>query len=260
MNVKGIRSFLGHAGFYRQFIKDFSKVAKPLSNLLNKDVTFVFDEECMKAFNELKTKLVSAPVITTPDWGQEFELMCDASDYAVGVVLGQRKGKNFHTIYYASKVLNDAQMNYATTEKEMLAIVYALEKFKSYLVGSRVIIYTDHAAIKYLLNKVDSKPRLISWILLQEFDLVIRDKKGSKNVIADHLSRLVNEEVTSKEAKVRDEFPGESLFVVSERPWFADMANFKATGIIPKYLTWQQRKKFLLMLDSIFGMIRTYSR
>ena len=108
MNVKGIRSFLGHAGFYRRFIKDFSKVAKPLSNLLNKDVTFVFDEECMKAFNELKTKLVSAPVITTPDWGQEFELMCDASDYAVGVVLGQRNRKNFHTIYYANKVLNDA--------------------------------------------------------------------------------------------------------------------------------------------------------
>ena len=104
--------------------------------------------------------------------------MCDVSDYAVGVVLGQRKGKIFHVIYYASKVLNDAQVNYATTEKEMLAIVYALEKFRSYLVGSKVIIYTDHAAIKYLLNKADSKPRLIRWVLLlQEFDLVIRDKK-----------------------------------------------------------------------------------
>ena len=88
-------------------------------------------------------------------------MMCDASDYAIGAVLGQRKGKIFHAIYYASKVLNDAQVNYATTEKEMLAIVYALEKFKSYLVGSKVIIYVDHAAIKYLLNKVDSKPRLI---------------------------------------------------------------------------------------------------
>jgi len=128
----------------------------------------------------------------------------------------------------------------------MLAIVYALEKFRSYLVGSRVIIYTDHTVIKYLLNKADSKPRLIRWILLlQEFDLVIRDKKGLENVVADHLSRLVNEEVTSKEAKVRDEFPDESLFVVSERPWFADMANFKAAGIIPKDLNWQKRKKFL---------------
>ena len=108
MNVKGVRSFLGHAGFYRRFIKDFSKVTKPLSNLLNKDVAFVFNEECMEAFNDLKTRLVSAPVITALDWGQQFELMCDASDYAVGVVLGQRKGKNFHALYYANKVLNDA--------------------------------------------------------------------------------------------------------------------------------------------------------
>ena len=108
VNVKGIRSFLGHAGFYRRFIKDFSKIAKPLSNLLNKDNVFIFDEECLQAFNILKTRLVSAPVITVPNWGQEFELMCDASDYAIGAVLGQRKGKVFHAIYYASKVLNDA--------------------------------------------------------------------------------------------------------------------------------------------------------
>ena len=166
VNVKGLRSFLGHVGFYRWFIKDFSKIAKPLSNLLNKDVVFLFDDDCLKAFNTLKTSLVPAPVITTPNWGQEFELMCDASDYDVGVVLGQRKGRVFHAIYYDNKVLNDAQINYATIEKEMLAIVYALEKFRSYLVGSKVTVYTDHAAIKYLLNKAISKPRLIRWILL----------------------------------------------------------------------------------------------
>ena len=189
VNVKGIRSFLRHAGFYQRFIKDFSKIAKPLSNLLNKDTAFIFDEECLQAFNILKMRLVSAPVITAPDYGQEFELMCDASYYAIDVVLGQRKGIVFHAIYYASKVLNDAQINYTTIEKEMLAIVYALEKFRSYLVGSKVIVYTDHAAIKYLLNKADSKPHLIRWILLlQEFDLVIRDKKGSENVVANHLS------------------------------------------------------------------------
>jgi len=96
-----------------------------------------------------------------PDWSKEFELMCNASDYAVGAVLGQRQDKTFHSIYYASKVLNEAQMNYATTEKEMLAIVYALEKFRPCLVGSRVVIFTDHAAIKHLLTKSDSKPRLI---------------------------------------------------------------------------------------------------
>jgi len=105
-------------------------------------------------------------VITSPDWGQEFELKCDASDYAIGAMLGQRKGRIFHTIYYASKVLNEAQNNYATTEKELLAIVFALEKFRSYLVGSKIVIYIDHAAIKYLLRKADSQPRLIRWILL----------------------------------------------------------------------------------------------
>jgi len=201
---------------------------------------FLFGEECLKAFDALKTSLVSAPVITTPNWSQEFELMCDASDYVVGAMLGQRKGRFFHAIYYASKVLNDAQLNYATTEKDMLAIVCTLEKFRSYLVGSKVIMYTNHAVIKYLLTKADSKPRPIRWILLlQEFDLVIQDKKGSENLVADHLSRLVNEEVTLKELEIRDEFLDELLLVVNERPWFADLANFKAAGILPKDLNWQ---------------------
>jgi hypothetical protein len=126
-----------------------------------------------------------------PDWNLPFEIMCDASDYAVGAVLGQRKEGKVHTIYYASKTLNDAKVNYATTEKEFLAIVFAFEKFRSYIVNSKVIVYTDHAAIKYLLSKKDAKPRLIRWILLlQEFDMEIRDKKGSDNVVADHLSRM----------------------------------------------------------------------
>ena len=90
---------------------------------------FVFNEECLEAFNTLKAKLVYSLVIISPDWGQEFELMCDASDYAIGVMLGQRKGRMFHTIYYARKVFNDAKINYAITEKELLEIVFALEKF-----------------------------------------------------------------------------------------------------------------------------------
>ncbi|WJX91525.1 hypothetical protein P8452_73291 [Trifolium repens] len=246
VNVKGIRSFLGHAGFYRRFIKDFSKIAKPLSNLLNKDKSFNFDNACLLAFEELKKQLVTAPIIIAPDWTLEFELMCDASNYAVGAVLGQRKNKIFHAIHYASKVLNDAQINYATTEKELLAIVYALEKFRSYLIGSKIVVYTDHAAIKYLITKSDSKPRLIRWmLLLQEFDLEIKDKKGTENLVADHLSRLVNNEVTKHEHEVREEFPDEQLLMMQERPWFADMANYKASGLVPDDFTWHQRKKFL---------------
>ncbi|XP_020203761.1 uncharacterized protein LOC109789258 [Cajanus cajan] len=246
VNVKGIKSFLGHAGFYRRFIKDFSKIAKPLSNLLNKDTPFKFDSNCLSAFETLKNKLISAPVITAPNWQFGFELMCDASDYAIGAVLGQRKEKVFHVIHYASKVLNDTQANYATTEKELLAIVYALEKFRAYLIGSKIIVFTDHAAIKYLLTKSDSKPRLIRWILLlQEFDLEIKDKKGCENNVADHLSRLVNNEVTTLEPELSEEFPDEKLLSIQERPWFADMANFKAAGVIPEDLNWHQRKKML---------------
>ena len=116
-NVKAVRSFLGHAGFYRRFIKDFSKISKPLCNLLNKDVVFDFDDDCMHAFLTLKKLLVSAPIIAVPDWGLPFELMCDASDFALGVVLGQRKNKVLHVIQYASKTLVDAQLNYTTLKK-----------------------------------------------------------------------------------------------------------------------------------------------
>ncbi|KAL4386087.1 hypothetical protein GQ457_09G016400 [Hibiscus cannabinus] len=136
--VKGIRSFLGHAGFYRRFIEDFSKITKPLCSLLEQGRQFKFDEDCTKAFNLLKQKLVTAPIVEPPDWTLPFELMCDASDYAVGAVLGQRKGEIFHLIYYASKTLNDAQVNYTTTEKEMLAVIFAFDKFRSYLIGTKI--------------------------------------------------------------------------------------------------------------------------
>ncbi|KAM2222571.1 hypothetical protein ACFXTI_016707 [Malus domestica] len=194
-SVREVRSFLGHAGFYRRFIKDFSKVAQPLCRLLQKEVAFEFTKECTASFNKLKELLTTTPIIVPPDWSLPFELMCDASDYALGVVLGQRKDKRPHVIYYASRTLNDAQLNYSTTEKELLAVVFALDKFRSYLIGTKVIVFTDHTALKYLLTKKEAKPRLIRWmLLLQEFDIEIRDKKGSENVVADHLSRMVHNE------------------------------------------------------------------
>ncbi|XP_062109887.1 uncharacterized protein LOC133821759 [Humulus lupulus] len=241
-SVKEIRSFLGHAGFYRRFIKDFSKISTPLCKLLQKDVKFEFDEKCLLAFNILKESLTTAPIIQPPNWELPFELMCDASDYAVGAVLGQRVGKLPHVIYYASRTLNDAQLNYSTTEKELLAVIYALEKFRSYLIGTKVIIYTDHAALKYLLAKKEAKPRLIRWILLlQEFDLEIKDKSGSENLVADHLSRLIREE---EFLPLHERFPDEQLLAMQEViPWYADIVNYLASKELPSDLTQAQRNK-----------------
>ncbi|CAM8948012.1 unnamed protein product [Rhodiola kirilowii] len=148
-------------GHMTVFIKDFSKTAKPLTDLLCQEAEFKSTDSCLNAFNDLKTALTSAPIVQPPDWELPFELMCDASDFAVGAVLGQRIDKKLHVVYYASKVPAGAAVNYTTTEKEMLAIVYAFEKFRQYLIGSTTTVYTDHTAIKYLLSKKDSKPRLI---------------------------------------------------------------------------------------------------
>ncbi|GJW82738.1 reverse transcriptase domain-containing protein [Tanacetum coccineum] len=160
-NVKGIRSFLGHVGFYRRFIKDFSKIARPMTQLLMKDTKFDFSDECIKSFDILRDKLITAPVIIAPNWDLDFELMCDASDYVVGAVLGQRIEKKFLPIYYASKTMNNAQEHYTTTEKELLAVVYAFDKFRSYLIMSNTVVYTDNSALEYLFSKQDDKPRLI---------------------------------------------------------------------------------------------------
>ena len=212
--VRDIRSFLEHAGFYRRFIKDFSVIARPLCNLLAKDVPFAWSRAYEAAFDKLKTMLVSLPIMRSPNWNLPFEIMCDVSDYAIGAVLGQREDEKAFVIYYASKTLDSAQANYTTTEKEFLAVVFALEKLRSYIVGSPLTIFTDHAALKYLLSKKDTKPRLTRWILLcQEFNLTIKDKKGVENVVADHLSRLVPES-SSHGVPIGDSFPDEQLLLL----------------------------------------------
>nr|GEV95755.1 reverse transcriptase domain-containing protein [Tanacetum cinerariifolium] len=155
--VKVIRSFLGHAGFYRRFIKDFSKIARTMTRILEKDTPFIFSQEYVDAFQTLKRKLTEAHILIAPDWDMPFELMCDASDFTIGEVLGKRQDKHFRPIHYASKTITEAESNYTTTKKEMLAMVYAFEKFRSYLIMNQSIVYTDHSALKYLFAKKDSK-------------------------------------------------------------------------------------------------------
>nr|GEY31137.1 reverse transcriptase domain-containing protein [Tanacetum cinerariifolium] len=194
--VKGIRSFLGHAGFYRRFIQDFSKIARPMTRLLEKDTSFFFSKECIEAFQTLKKKLTEAPIIVAPDWDLPFELMCNASDFAIGAVLGKRKTKHFQLIHYASKTMTDAQVHYTTTEKELLAVVKMPSQdcfggFSSYknLISSSVI------------------------------------KKGAENLAADHMSRLENPHQSVLDKKEIDEmFPLETLNMESYRgdsstPW-----------------------------------------
>ncbi|GKB23363.1 reverse transcriptase domain-containing protein [Tanacetum coccineum] len=232
--VKGIRSFLGHAGFYRRFIKDFSKISRPMTHLLEKNTPFIFSEDCILAFQTLKKKLTEAPILIAPNWDQPFEIMCDASDYAIGAVLGQRIEKHFRPIHYASKTMTEAESNYTTTEKEMLAVVYAFEKFRSYLI----------------MNK--------SVLLLQEFDFKVIDTKGAENYAADHLSRLENPyENVFDPKEINETLPFETLNMVTSHdnqstPWFADIANYHARNFLIKGMSTQQKKKFFKDIKHYF--------
>ena len=168
--------------------------------------------------------------------------MCDASDFAVGVALGQRIKKKPTALCYTSKTLADTQLKYTTTKKELLAVVFALEKFRPYILGSKIIVYMDHATLKYLLSKKEAKSRLIRWVLpLQEFDLEIKDKKGSENSVADHLSRLH----TTSSSEICNAFPDEQLLAfVTKVPWFAHIVNYLVTKSVPDYWNTHQKKKF----------------
>nr|GEY28003.1 reverse transcriptase domain-containing protein [Tanacetum cinerariifolium] len=194
--------------------------ARPMTHLLEKETPFMFSKDCIDAFETLKKKLTEALILVVPDWNLHFKLM----------------------------TMTEVQIHYTTTEKEMLAVVYAFEKFWPYLVLSKSIVYTDHSDLKYLLSKQDAKPRLLSWVLLlQEFDIIIRYKKGSKNLAADHLSRLENPHKDVFENKdINEKISLETLGSISSEStaWFADIANFHARNFIKKGLTSQQKKKF----------------
>ncbi|RDY06695.1 Retrovirus-related Pol polyprotein from transposon 17.6, partial [Mucuna pruriens] len=211
---------LGSHRKIRRFIQNFSKIALPLSKLLQQDVEFVFDQPCIEAFLELEKKRTTTLILQAPNWEFPFELMCDASNLALGAVLA-----------YACRTLDSAQDNYTTIEKELLAIVFALEKFRSYLLGSKIVVFSNHAALKFLLKKPDAKPRLIRWmLLLQLFDIEIGDKSGAKNLVVDHLSRI---ERRINPLPIIDDFPDEQLMQLDGiNLRFADIVNYLIASIL----------------------------
>nr|GEU93449.1 reverse transcriptase domain-containing protein [Tanacetum cinerariifolium] len=223
--------------------------AKIETHVLEKNAQFVFFDDCVQAFQTLKENLTEAPILIAPNWDQPFELMCDASDFSIGAVLGQRIEKHFRPIHYASKMMTEAELNYTTTEKEMIAVVYAFEKFRSYLIMNKSIVYTDHSALKYLFAKKYAKTRLLRWILLQEFDFKVVDTKGAENYAADHLSRLENSyENVFDPKEINEFFPLETISKLSHHdqstPWFVDFANYHVRKFIIKGMSAQQKNKF----------------
>nr|GEY78189.1 hypothetical protein [Tanacetum cinerariifolium] len=243
---------LGHKILKKGIEVDKAKIeiSRPMTHLLEKNAPLVFFDDCIQAVRTLKENLTQALILIAPNWDQPFELMYDVSDFADGAVPGQRIEKHFRPIHYASKTMTEAEANYTTTEKEMLAVVYAFEKFHSYVIMNKSIVYTDHSALKYLFAKKDAKARLLCWILhLQEFDFKVVDTKGAENYAADHLSRLENPyENVFDPKEINEYFPLETISKLAHHnqstPWFTDFANYHARNFIIKGMSAQHKNKF----------------
>ena len=184
--VKAIREFLGLTGFYRRFVEEYSKLAKPLHDLVHKDTPFVWTEECEISFRTLKDKLITSPILIYPDFSKRFTLECDASGEAIGLVLSQ-EGR---VVAYGGRVLRDSERNYAATHKEALAVVYGCRKYRSFLLGYHFDVLTDHNPLVHLMNVKDPNGRLTRWALeLQEFKFTPQYRPGLKSGNVDCLSR-----------------------------------------------------------------------
>lgn len=194
-NADEVLRFVNMGNYYRKYVKDFAKIATPLIRLSRKGVTFVWSNECQKSFESLKQILSSAPVLAFADHNKTFYISADASFYAVGAYISNEKPPNDRPIEYFSKSLNVAQINYSTTQKELLALVLAIDRFQHYIWGKHFVVYTDHAALTYLFNQNKPGSRLMRWkLLLSEFDFDIIHRPGKGNVVSDCLSRINREE------------------------------------------------------------------
>eukprot|EP00253_Pinus_taeda_P021927 PITA_21927 len=225
---RDIRSFLGFIGYYRQLIEIFIKIASLLFKLLTMDCEFNWNLDCQLEFETSKKKISEAPILRGPNWKLPFHISTDASDTALGDVLG-KKYLIPYAIYYTSKNLTPTKLNYTVTENEFLVVVHAINKFRHYIRGYETFVHTDHFAVRYLMNKPTTNGRVTrSILLLQEFNITVLDRPGKQNTIAYFLSRIQN---IKDDTPVEDKFPDEYLFAVTtQTPWFADIANYLVTG------------------------------
>ena len=243
-NAKGIAKLLGHVGWYRELIPDYAKIAVPITQLLKKDCKFEWTEACQRAFEELRSKLSTYPVLVPPDWTRPFHVFCDASSVAVGSALCQATGDSGkdQPVAYASRQLTPAERNYSTTERECLAMVFSVKKFRHYLICNPVVFFVDHMAIKFLVNKAELSGRLARWVLLlEEFDYTVEYKPGRMHLQADHLSRI-SDEVGS--CPIDDNLQDDNLFLVTAKAdWYAGIVEFLTTQQLTGELTREERRK-----------------
>lgn len=190
--VKQLRRFLGMAGWYRRFIHNFALITTPLTDLIKKGKKFHWNDQAQKAFEELKRKLCSAPVLSSPNYDKPFIIQCDASKYGIGAVLSQENEEKVEVpIAYFSKKLSNAQQNYSVTELECLAAILGLKKFRAYVEGQDFKIVTDHASLKWLLKQPNLTGKLARWAMkLQGFRFKIEHRRGADNLVPDWLSRI----------------------------------------------------------------------
>jgi hypothetical protein len=179
-NIGEIHSFLGLAGYYRRFIENFSKIAKPMTELLKKKKKFQWTDECEVSFQELKKRLVSAPILCLPDLEKEFQVYCDASRLGLGSVLMQG-GK---VVAYASRKLKKHETNYPTHDLELASVVHSLKTWRHYLMGKRCEVFTDHKSLKYIFTQKDLNMRQRRWLeLIKDYDLSLQYHPGKANVL-----------------------------------------------------------------------------
>jgi hypothetical protein len=243
-DIKSMQRTLGHMGWYRDLIQDYASISAPLTNLIKKASKYEWTSECQLAFDALKKHLSTYPIVRAPDWNLPFHVYCDASAVAVGSTLCQPTGSDGKDlpVAFASKQLSPAEKNYTTTERECLAMVFSVKKYRHYLLLNPVIFFVDHMAIKYLVNKPELSGRLARWVLLlEEFDYTVEYKPGKMHKQADHLSRLSTE---LDDEPINDEIPVENLFTISSSPlWYNHISEFLATQQLPTDLSKEERRK-----------------